>query len=248
MLKDGEIFKVVRLCNLVINFETYNFVFMEIKISDEIKSACPHYRMVKIEATVKNGYTPSELTTEIERFADSMRSVMEMPDVNKRPGIAATRSVYKACGKDPNRYRPSTEALCRRIVGGKELYTVDAIVDAMNLLSLKSGYSVGAFDKDKIESNTLTLGVGREGEPYEGIGRGPLNIAGLPILRDSVGGVGTPTSDNERTKITAETRNLLVTVHIFGTDMPEDEVLREAERLLVTYCVATDFNAVIVSE
>ncbi len=169
---------------------------MEIKVSDEIKRACPGYHMVKIEADVKNSTTPAELTAEIERFAQSMRAVMEISDINKRPGIAATRNVYKACGKEPNRYRPSTEALCRRIVSGKELYTVDAVVDAMNLLSLESGYSVGAFDMDKIDGDCLTLGVGCEGEPYEGIGRGPLNIAGLPVLRDRVGGVGTPTSDN----------------------------------------------------
>ena len=45
-----------------------------------------------------------------------------------------------------------------------------------------------------------TLGVGKAGEPYEGIGRGTINIEGLPVYRDQIGGVGTPTSDNERTK------------------------------------------------
>ena len=37
----------------------------------------------------------------------------------------------------------------------------------------------------------MTLGVGREGEPFEGIGRGELNIAHMPVYRDAVGGVGT---------------------------------------------------------
>ena len=65
---------------------------------------------------------------------------------------------------------------------------------------LSKDYSIGGFDADKFVGDTLTLGVGRAGEPYEGIGRGLLNIEGLPVYRDAEGGVGTPTSDNERTK------------------------------------------------
>ena len=30
------------------------------------------------------------------------------------------------------------------------------------------GYSIGGFDADKFEGDTLTLGVGKAGEPYEG--------------------------------------------------------------------------------
>ena len=220
---------------------------MKIQIEDRIKEACPGYRLVKFEADVVNGPTPEELSKEIEQLCGSMREVMEIADINKRPGIAATRAVYKACGKEPNRYRPSTEALCRRIVNGKDLYSVNAVVDAMNVLSIKSGYSVGAFDIAKIEGDTLTLGVGREGEPYEGIGRGPLNISGLPVLRDRVGGVGSPTSDNERTKFDEDSRHLLVTVHIFGEEMDLDTLVTEASRLLETYCQAENISAEIVT-
>ena len=56
-------------------------------------------------------------------------------------------------------------------------------------------------------------GVGREGEIYHGIGRGELNIAGLPVYRDAVGGVGTPTSDEERTKIGLDTTHLLMIIN-----------------------------------
>lgn len=61
--------------------------------------------------------------------------------------------------------------------------------------------------------SALFLGIGREGEPYEGIGRGPLNIAGLPVYRDAVGGIGTPTSDHERTKLSLDTTHLLAIVN-----------------------------------
>ena len=65
----------------------------------------------------------------------------------------------------------------------------------------------------RIVGDTITLGVGREGEPYEGIGRGVLNIAGMPVVRDAIGGIGTPTSDNERTKMSLQTTRLLALVN-----------------------------------
>ena len=68
--------------------------------------------------------------------------------------------------------------------------------------------------------------MGREGEPYEGIGRGMLNIAGLPVYRDAEGGVGTPTSDHERTKMTMATTHLMVLIN--GYDGNEQRVADNA--------------------
>jgi len=82
----------------------------------------------------------------------------------------------------------------------------------------------------------LTLGIGREGEPYEGIGRGPLNIAGLPVYRDTLGGIGTPTSDHERTKLSLQTTHLLAIVN--GYDGNRQNVVacaRYIQELLVRY-------------
>ena len=61
----------------------------------------------------------------------------------------------------------------------------------------------------------------------EGIGRGPLNIAGMPVWRDAAGGVGTPTSDNVRTRLTAATRRLLVIVN--GYDGNAEALRRTAD-------------------
>ena len=99
------------------------------------------------------------------------------------------------------------------------------------------GYSIGGFDADRFVGDTLTLGVGRAGEPYEGIGRGMINIEGLPVYRDADGGVGTPTSDHERTKMLTTTTHLLVLIN--GYDGDEKNVVENAEyiqRLLRQYC------------
>lgn len=216
-------------------------------ISQEFKSRVVGYRLLKIEANVVNSETPDALWNELEQTAESLKSLLEIGDINRRPGIAATRTAYKACGKEPNRYRPSTEALCRRIVRGLGLYKVNTIVDAINLLSIKSGHSIGAFDLDRVEGDCITLGVGHADEPYEGIGRGPLNIEGLPVWRDAIGGIGTPTSDNERTKVSLDTRRLLLTINIYADDMPLDDIVNECTRLLTDYCHATDLDITVLN-
>lgn len=219
---------------------------MNFKFDPEFAALNPDYRLLAIEADVLSPETSDELWREITAFADSYRQCHEMADINKRPGIAATRQAYKRLGKEPNRYRPSTEALCRRFVKGLDLYRSLALIDLVNLLSVCCGHSIGGFDADKISGNTLTLGVGREGEPYEAIGRGQLNIAGLPVFRDEIGGVGTPTSDNDRTKITPSTRHLLLTVNIYGSDMPVHDIEAMATRLLQQYASATDIKTQMI--
>lgn len=213
---------------------------MEIEFEDNIRRAAPGLQVVTVEASVRNSETPDELWTLLGRAAADLREVAELSDINKRPAIAATRQAYKACGKEPNRYRPSAEALSRRAVKGMELYRINTLVDLINLISLQSGYSIGGFDVDKIEGEKLTLGVGREGEPFEGIGRGELNIADMPVYRDSVGGIGTPTSDNERTKLGVGTKRLLMCINIYGVEMPVEDTISLTLSLLDKYAEATD--------
>lgn len=200
---------------------------LQLRISDEIHAACPAYVAAVVEAGVTPGPTPAALLDEMAAATEELRRTLTPDGVKALPAVAATRAAYRRCGKDPGRYRPSGEQLMRRVVQGKDLYVVDALVDLLNLASLRSGYSIGGFDADRIEGPQLTLGIGREGEPYEGIGRGPLNIAGMPVWRDAAGGVGTPTSDNVRTRLTAATRRLLVIVN--GYDGNAEALRRTAD-------------------
>ena len=139
--------------------------------------------------------------------------IEHLNDSKEQYAIAATRQAYRRCGKDPSRYRPSAEALRRRLLRGMKLYQIDTLVDIINLVSLRTGFSIGGFDADKIEGDALVLGIGKADEPYEGIGRGVLNIEGLPVYRDAIGGIGTPTSDHERTKMDIGTIHLLAIIN-----------------------------------
>ena len=199
---------------------------MRIIVSQEIELVCPVFVGAAVEAQVVNTPYSKELWDEIHALEDRFRQELTTESLKDQPSIAATRRVYKACGKDPSRYRPASEQLIRRMLQGKELYQIDTLVDLINLASIAYGYSIGGFDADKFVGDTLTLGVGREGEPYEGIGRGMLNIAGLPVYRDAEGGVGTPTSDHERTKMTLGTTHLVVLIN--GYDGNEQRVADNA--------------------
>lgn len=210
---------------------------MKIIVSEEIEKVCPEFVGACVEAEVVNTSYDEALWTEIESLGEKLRRELTTESLKDLPSIAATRRVYRSCGKDPSRYRPASEALIRRMLQGKELYQRDTLVDLVNLASIAYGYSIGGFDADKFSGDTLILGIGREGEPYEGIGRGMINIHGLPVYRDAIGGVGTPTSDHERTKMTLNTRHLVVLVN--GYDGNEQRVSENAEyiqALLRRYC------------
>ena len=216
---------------------------MNIIVSQEIEQVCPSFVGAAVEAQVMNTPYCAALWDEIHEWEERFRRELTTESLKELSGIAATRAVYKKCGKDPSRYRPASEQLIRRMLQGKELYQIDTLVDLVNLASIAFGYSIGGFDADKMVGDTLTLGVGREGEPYEGIGRWMLNIAGLPVYRDEQGGVGTPTSDNERTKLTLETTHLLVLIN--GYDGDEARVRQNAEfiqELVRKYCQSDGGN------
>ena len=219
---------------------------MNIIVSQEIEQVCPGFVGASVEASVVNTPYCAELWDEIHALEERFRRELTTESLKMLPGIAATRAVYKKCGKDPSRYRPASEQLIRRMLQGKELYQIDTLVELVNLASIAYGYSIGGFDADKIVGDTLTLGVGREGEPYEGIGRGQLNIAGLPVYRDRQGGVGTPTSDNERTKMTMATTRLLVLINGYDGNRERVEAnARYIQQLIVKYA-ASDGGTVTI--
>lgn len=209
-------------------------------IDDAIRAVCPVFVGAAVYAEVTNTPRSAALWEEIGDSLSSIASHNNTETLKQISGISATRQVYRALGKDPSRYRPSNEALIRRVLQGKGLYQISTLVDAVNLASIEYKYSIGGFDFDKIHGDTLTLGVGRHDEPYEGIGRGMLNIENLPVYRDSIGGIGTPTSDNERTKLSLNTTALLAIIN--GYDGNKPNVRACAERLahlLETYASAT---------
>lgn len=208
---------------------------INITISEVIKRRIPEIRLGCIRAVVEVEPATPGLLKHIDKVCDDIRDSLQIDGVSQVDTIAATRAAYRKLGKDPARYRPSAEALTRRVLQGKSLYRVNNIVDGLNSISLASGFSIGGYDLATIE-NGIELGVGLEGEPYQAIGRGMLNIGSLPVLRDKLGPFGSPTSDSERTMITTQTGEFLMVFFDFSKNRKLENTLIDSIRIYEAHC------------
>lgn len=189
---------------------------ISISISEKLKQKVPGLTLAAIECRVLVMETNDLLWDDIKKKIKELSATLKTEEISRIPAITASRKAYKSCGKDPARYRPSAEALLRRVVKRRELYQVNNVVDLLNLVSISTGFSIGGYDADKIKGD-VTFGIGTAADPYEGIGRGHLNIEFLPTFRDEHGAFGTPTSDSERTAVSVDTENFLMVIPDFGS-------------------------------
>lgn len=195
----------------------------------------------KVQIEKKNDLLWSEIDKKCaEHFAD-----MQLEEVLKIDNIKAARDAYKKLGKDPSRYRLSSESLVRRIVKKKELFNVNNVVDLSNLLSLVSCNPVCTYDLIKI-GNEISFSVGKEGEEYEGIGRGKIKLENLPVFEDEKGKFGSTTSDSIRAMITEDTEEILMFVVSFNEEDNLNNHLEYAEELLKKYAAAENIEKTIL--
>ena len=165
--------------------------------------------------------------------------------VNEIPNIKESRASYKAFGKDPSRYRVSSEALIRRIGQGKGLYEVNTVVDVNNLISIESGFSAGSYDVEKL-GDRLVFRIGKKGETYQGIGKDEVNIEALPVLSDEEGAIGSSTSDSRRAMITEDAREVLTLIYSFSDNQDLEKAMESGKKYLEAYAKAEDIQGWIV--
>jgi DNA/RNA-binding domain of Phe-tRNA-synthetase-like protein len=211
-----------------------------ISIEPEIRNKCPQLSLDRLTCTVNVSDENEALLHYVEKVLMEIRHTFRLDEISKIPAIQKAREAYKMLGKDPARYRLSAEALLRRILQGKSLYKVNNVIDILNIVSVQSGISIGGYDTDKIRGE-IVLSAGNENTTYNAIGRGLLNIGNLPVLRDSAGFFGNPSSDSERTSVTKETRNFLMVFFNFEGSAAVREWLDESKNLLVQFAQANEF-------
>lgn len=212
-----------------------------ISIAPELADCCPDIFLSCIECDVRVEKYRADLWQVIESSCKDIAESLDVEAIQHIPTIATSREAYKACGKDPARYRLSAEALLRRVVSGKGLYQINNVVDVLNLVSISSGFSIGGYDADRIDGKVV-MGIGRPDEPYMGLGRGELNIEGLPVLRDRKGAFGTPTSDSERTGVREGTRRFLMVIISYQGAYKIHEASQAAIKLLTDFASASNIE------
>ena len=218
----------------------------ELRIDEEMKKlwpatrvGCLHYR-VKVEK--KNEELWEYLKKDI--FRKTKDEIFDY-GVNEIPNIKESRAAYKAFGKDPSRYRVSSEALIRRIGQGKGLYEVNTVVDVNTLISIESGFSAGSYDVEKL-GDRLVFRIGKKGETYQGIGKDEVNIEALPVLSDEEGAIGSSTSDSRRAMITEDAREVLTLIYSFSDNQDLEKAMESGKKYLEAYAKAEDIQGWIV--
>jgi DNA/RNA-binding domain of Phe-tRNA-synthetase-like protein len=148
----------------------------------------------------------------MDEISERKRSEFTVESLAEALAIRAVRGMFREWGMDSSKYRPSSEALLRRVVQGKGLYRVSNAVDICNLGSIETGWPYGCYDRARIRP-PISLRHGSAGEMYEGIGKKMWHLEGRPVLADPDGPFGSPISDSTRSMITESAQEILAVIY-----------------------------------
>lgn len=216
-------------------------------IDMELKSLWPETRLgcLIYEADIKEDCP--EVLAQMAALLPRLRTTLQDTPLADMPNLGEARLAYKAFGKDPGRFRISSEALYRRVRQNKDLYRINNIVDINNLVSLESGFSLGSYNLDALEG-PLVFRLGREGETYAGIGKTDMNLHRMPLLADELGAFGSPTSDSTRAMVTGTTQRILTVIYGFSAPESLERTLLLAKERFVKLAGITNLHTCIVDE
>jgi len=218
---------------------------VDVIICEELKKICPEMTLGCIQAHVEVESSSDSLWKELNDYCEVLKKEMHIEELASLPRIKEGREIYKKLGKVPSKYRLSSEALIRRILQGKGVYKINNIVDLNNLISMKSKFPVGSYNIENLH-NPISLMIGKKSEQYKGIGKEQINIENLPVLTDSIGSFGSPTSDSERAMITSNASEILMCIYSFSGKTDIDEYLKYGKELLEKYANAKDIKIEII--
>jgi DNA/RNA-binding domain of Phe-tRNA-synthetase-like protein len=179
----------------------------------EIRIELPGVKLGWVEADGTHvEASDAKLAQLMEEVCERKRRELTVASLAETAEIRAVRAMFREWGMDPSKYRPSSEALLRRVVQGKGLYRVSNVVDAANLGSIETGWPYGCYDRSKIHV-PISLRHGAAGERYEGIGKRVWHLEGRPVLADWRGPFGSPISDSTRSMVTESAHEILAVIY-----------------------------------
>jgi DNA/RNA-binding domain of Phe-tRNA-synthetase-like protein len=180
----------------------------------EINIKLPGVKLGTIEAdAVRVAPADQALAQLMDEVCERKRLEFTLESLADSKPVRDVRAMFREWGMDPSKYRPSSEALLRRVVQGKGLYRVSNVVDIGNLGSIETGWPFGCYDRSRIQQ-PIELRHGIAGESYEGIGKQTWHLQGRPLLADSQGPFGSPISDSTRSMITESAKDILIVLYV----------------------------------
>jgi DNA/RNA-binding domain of Phe-tRNA-synthetase-like protein len=178
-----------------------------------IKIQLPAVTLGVVDADgVSVGPSNEALVRWMDEVCEQKRHQCDTASLAESEPVRTVRAMFRKWGVDPSKYRPSSEALLRRVVQGKGFYRVSNLVDLGNVASVQTGWPFGCYDRARI-ADTITFRHGAPGEKYEGIGKRVWHLEGRPVLADAEGPFGSPISDSTRSMITESARAVLLVIY-----------------------------------
>jgi DNA/RNA-binding domain of Phe-tRNA-synthetase-like protein len=158
-----------------------------------------------------------------QRVAEWVREEYRLAELAVHPTVAALRKLFRSAGTDPTRYRPSSEALLRRLLKGDQIPAIHPFVDVNNCLSARLAVPACVMAEGTFEG-PFELRSGAAGESYDSL-RGPFGLEGRPLLVDTRGPCDSPITGSQRVKVTPDTRRATLVAYL-----PRDAVALETAR------------------
>lgn len=162
--------------------------------------------------------------------AEGVRRRLALDTLSNQPPVAAMRRLFRAAGTDPTRYRPSSEALLRRLLKGSEIPEIHPFVDLNNCFSAQLEVPCCVMSEGTFEA-PFVLRPGRPGESYDSL-RGPFNLEGRPLLVDALGPCDTPIAGSRRVMVNEATRRSMLVAYLPTEALSLREASMTLDRLL----------------
>ena len=147
---------------------------------------------------------------------------------------AAVRDMLRHGGYKPTgRGKPASEYLVRAVTEGA-LESINAAVDACNVVSLHSGFPISVVDLDRAHG-PFRIAIAPAGTRYVfNVSGQEIDVGGLVCLWDAHGPCANAVRDAQRTKTNADTRT---TLSVIWGCVGFEERLRKAEHWYRTLLV-----------
>ncbi|WP_417897578.1 phenylalanine--tRNA ligase beta subunit-related protein [Bacillus haimaensis] len=187
---------------------------MQVTLESIVKKLIPNAKFgIIFYEDITIGSSPQMLKGRIRLFQESLNIDLLEKEMKDIPGIMEWRSVFKQTGTDPSRYRPSVEALYRRIKKGQFLEPFNSAVDLNNFFSLKYEIPLGIYDSTKINGD-ISITIGEAESTYEGLNGREISLKNMVHAKDATSSFGSPFVDSQRTAITETTTSAVQIIYL----------------------------------
>jgi len=217
------------------------------RLTTQIQIELPDVKLGVVEADdVRFAVVDGSLAALMDEICERKRREFTVESLADAEPTRAVRAMFRAWGVDPSKYRPSSEALLRRVVQGKGLYRVSNLVDIGNLGSIETGWPYGCYDRSRV-APPIMFRHGAPGEAYEGIGKRTWHLEGRPVLADLEGPFGSPISDSTRSMIAESARDILVVIYApsSASEASLESAIAQLGQRLAQFAEASATRAVI---